>query len=344
MSRARGFLANILGEQTGGILGSPVAALPQAQRPPTPVARPPAGQRGETGQAVNRLFQNPAFLSALNSFGQALVQPGQAPGQPINTGQRLVQGLGAFNQQFGQQQVVQQALQQQKAQQQAKVEAGLRAEAFKEREVALKEKEFGLDVKEFEAKAIAGGLDPKELFDRGTKLRGEFTNLSKEFIKQRDAFGRVQASAQDPSAAGDLALVFNFMKVLDPGSTVREGEFATAASSAGLAERFIAAAKKVDTGERLSPAQRADFVDRGRKLFTEAEGQHTQRVNTFTSLATRLGVDPQNVILDLNIANRRAAEEQAAENIPTGQSINRQPTTQQFTPQQIQAELKRRGL
>ena len=337
MSRARGFLANILGEQTGGILGSPVSALPQTQAPPAP-----------TGQAQpqgNRLFQNPAFLSALNSFGQALVQPGQVPGQAINTGQRLAQGLGAFNQQFGQQQQLAQAQQQQKAQQQAKAEADLRAEAFKEREVALKEKEFGLNVREFEQKALAGGLDPKELFNRGTKLRGEFTSLSKDFIKQRDAFGRVQASAEDPSPAGDLALIFNFMKVLDPGSTVREGEFATAANSASVPERLRGVYNKIIAGERLTVKQRGDFVTRSGKLFDEAEGQHGQRVEQFTSLSTRLGVDPQNVVLDLGVANRRAQEEQAQESVPIGQSVLQQtPIPQQFTPAQIQTELKRRGL
>lgn len=343
MSRARGFLANILGEQTGGILGSQVSALPQTQAPPAPTGQPQAPS------ATNRLFQNPAFLAALNSFGQALVQPGQVPGQAINTGQRLVQGLGAFNQQFGQQQQAQQLQQQERAKQALAgrlTEAQIaQAEAttarlpgqveLKEREAILKEKQFGLkqrefeqEVKEFETKAIAGGLDPKELFDRGTKLRGEFTNLSKEFIKQRDAFGRVQASADDPSAAGDLALVFNFMKVLDPGSTVREGEFATAARAAGLGERIIAAAIRVDTGKILSPQQRKDFTDRAGKLFDEAAGQHDQRVNTFTSLAGRLGVDPQNVILDLGIARKRAAEEQAVENIPTGGTINPAVTTQ----------------
>lgn len=105
---ARGFFQDFLGRATGGILGSPVFAQPPVQGPPTPVARPPVGQRGEPSQ-VGRLFQNPAFLSALNSFGQTLVQPGQVPGQPINTGRRLVQGLGAFNQQFAEQQGVAEA-------------------------------------------------------------------------------------------------------------------------------------------------------------------------------------------------------------------------------------------
>ena len=54
--------------------------------------------------------------------------------------------------------------------------------------------------------------------------RREFSGLPavKSFAEQASAYGRVVASAEDPSPAGDLALIFNYMKVLDPGSTVRD--------------------------------------------------------------------------------------------------------------------------
>ena len=324
---------DILSRASGGVLGFASPAQPPAQGAPVPVPRPT--ERGTPAPSqTNRLFQNKAFLSALNSFGQALAQPGQVPGQAINTGQRLVQGLGAFNQQFAQQQQVQQAAQQKKAE-------ALSAEAFKEREVALKEKEFGLDLKEFEAKASGGTLDPKELFDRGTKLRGEFTNLTKDFIKQRDAFARIQTVVeqirQNPEASGvgDIALIFNFMKVQDPGSTVREGEFATAENSAGVVAKFRNQYNKALRGDRLTSKQRDEFLNTSRGIFESAEEQHNQRVQTFTGLSQRLGVDPQNVVLDFGIAKQKATEERAAESVPTGQSILQQtPIPQQSFPQQ----------
>jgi hypothetical protein len=70
--------------------------------------------------------------------------------------------------------------------------------------------------------------------DVENKLRDDFLKGSKVFVDTKDAYTRIQDSASDPSAAGDLALIFNYMKMLDPGSTVREGEFATAQDSAGV--------------------------------------------------------------------------------------------------------------
>ncbi len=201
--------------------------------------------------------------------------------------------------------------------------------SLQERKQAFEEKKFNQTVREFDEKTKRGGLDIKETFDITQKLRKEFTGLSGEFVKQRDAFGRVQASVEDPSAAGDLALIFNFMKVLDPGSTVREGEFATAANSAGVSDRIRAEYNKVSTGERLADKQRNDFAKRARKLFDKAENQHEKRVGQFTGVAERAGLNVEDVLLDLGLAGDAEApttvfnsvEEATAANLPVGTEI-----------------------
>lgn len=205
-----------------------------------------------------------------------------------------------------------------------------------ERELALKEAtgraqrgKFEAEAAKLERETLRGG-DPKDIRESETKVRKEFTNLSKDFFKQRDAFGRIQASAQDPSAAGDLALIFNFMKVLDPGSTVREGEFATAESSGSIPDRITARYNKILQGERLAPDQRADFVKRGESLFNSANAQHDVRIDAFAGLASRTGLNPKNVTIDLGLAEQEATKEVVDESIqeaiPTGQSVLDQQT------------------
>ena len=54
-------------------------------------------------------------------------------------------------------------------------------------------------------------------------LRKEFTKNTGDFAKVNDAYGRITASASNPTAAGDLSLIFNFMKVLDPGFYCKRG-------------------------------------------------------------------------------------------------------------------------
>jgi hypothetical protein len=137
-------------------------------------------------------------------------------------------------------------------------------------------------------------------FKQATELRKEFIAQSQEYSKQNDAIGRISASAKDPSAAGDLSLIFNYMKVLDPGSTVREGEFATAQNAGGIPDRTIAAYNKVLRGERLAPAQRVDFVNRANKIFSQAKSQHAKREAEYSRLAKQNQIDPTNVIVDFS--------------------------------------------
>ena len=98
----------------------------------------------------------------------------------------------------------------------------------------LAERQFQFEKTKFQQKFE---LDQNELLFKINKLnqesrpdikdinatRKEFIKVSGEYIKARDAFIRVRSAgtAQNPTGADDLALIFNFMKVLDPGSTVR---------------------------------------------------------------------------------------------------------------------------
>lgn len=129
-------------------------------------------------------------------------------------------------------------------------------------------------------------------------MRGEFRTVTKEFSTVDDAWGRIIASAEDPSAAGDLALIFNYMKVLDPGSTVREGEFATAQNSAKVPDIIRAKYNQVTKGERLAPAQRNDFVNRAQKLYGNALEKYDKTVSEFQRLAELSGYNPEMVIFD----------------------------------------------
>jgi hypothetical protein len=136
------------------------------------------------------------------------------------------------------------------------------------------------------------------------KLADDFEGASKEFFKQRDAYNRVLASAEEPSAAGDLALIFNYMKVLDPGSTVREGEFATAQNSGSIPDVLTARYNKVIKGERLSDTQRTDFTTRATKLFDSAAKQQEATTKTFTNRAEAFGIPPSFVVRDTTPAGQ----------------------------------------
>jgi hypothetical protein len=146
-------------------------------------------------------------------------------------------------------------------------------------------------------------FEPKDVAD----ARKEFTGRPevKDFSKQTSAYGRVLASAKDPSAAGDLALIFNFMKVLDPGSTVREGEFATAQNAGGVDQRVVSLYNSITTGERLSPAQRDDFANRATRLYSDAEAQYDNIAQQYSDFAEQAGLPVDQVIPDFSYSGSR---------------------------------------
>lgn len=87
----------------------------------------------------------------------------------------------------------------------------------------------------------------------------------KDFDKVDAAYNKIEAAAKSSSAAGDLSLIFSYMKILDPGSTVREGEFSNAQNSAGVAGRVRNIYNNLLSGERLNDDQRKSFLVEARK-------------------------------------------------------------------------------
>ena len=139
------------------------------------------------------------------------------------------------------------------------------------------------------------GLTTKEQAALSSTFRKEFNALSADFRKIRDSFERIKVAANDPSAAGDLAIIFNFMKILDPGSVVRESEFATAANSAGVPDQIRNLWNKALTGERIA-FNRDDFVNQARNLFGAQQETQNKLAERYTGIAERFGVNPENVV------------------------------------------------
>ena len=137
--------------------------------------------------------------------------------------------------------------------------------------------------------------EPVSLTDIGA-FRQQFTNLSKDFIKIRDAFVKVDVAA--PTAAGDLALIFGFMKILDPTSVVREGEQATAANARGVPAAIRQQFNRVLAGEKLDVSQRLDFKERAQELFDTQLIRQIQLEDNFRGIAELSEINPDQVLVD----------------------------------------------
>lgn len=147
---------------------------------------------------------------------------------------------------------------------------------------------------------------PPPDFKEVQSLRKEFTAETKGFADVNDAYTRVLESAKDPSPAGDMALVFNYMKILDPGSTVREGEAASVQQAGSLPKTLVAKYNKLVSGELLEDSQRKDFVDRAGRLFKGAANNNRKRESEYTRLANLRGINPEEVIVNRDLSDQQS--------------------------------------
>lgn len=130
------------------------------------------------------------------------------------------------------------------------------------------------------------------------KLRDDYRQESKNYLTIRDAYGKIQGAAQSQTGPGDISLIYGYMKILDPGSTVREGEFATAQNAGSIPQRVQAMYNKAINGERLDPTIRNQFVEEAAKIYRQTEANQDKIRNTYGGIATRSNLDPQNVVVD----------------------------------------------
>ena len=130
-------------------------------------------------------------------------------------------------------------------------------------------------------------------------IRQQFNTLSKDFREVAASYSQIETVVNaKPSAAGDLTLIFSFMKMLDPTSVVREGEQATAASARGVPDTVRNLYNRVLTGQRLTPEQRADFLGQSANVFKARLSQQDLLEKQYTGLAERAGTDPKDIVID----------------------------------------------
>ena len=128
------------------------------------------------------------------------------------------------------------------------------------------------------------------------KLRKEYADQTKTYKDAKEAYGRVLAA--QPGAIGDISLVYGYMKMLDPGSVVREGEYATAENARGVSETVRNMYNKVMTGERLTDAQRKNMKGQAGKVYeTALNGEKTVR-NGVSRIAKSYGLSPDNIFFE----------------------------------------------
>jgi hypothetical protein len=191
------------------------------------------------------------------------------------------------------------------AEQQRKA-AATRDEENRKAAIALEDRRSANDMRETQARireTAAQRPEPRPLtgqdFTHARQMRGEFEKKIAPHVEVARALADISASANaPPSAQGDIALTFKFMKSLDPTSTVREGEYATAKNAGSVSDKMKNLYNQAVSGRFLTPQQRQQMLaiarDRAQSLKPMADRERAR----YGELAAKYGMDPNDVVYD----------------------------------------------
>ena len=148
---------------------------------------------------------------------------------------------------------------------------------------------------DLEALKATGGIDPEKKFAQEEKIRKEWQGRSKVYGELQGTFNTLKASSESANGPGDIALITGFMKMLDPGSVVRETEFATARDTAGLFTQLQNRLEKAKNGQLLSPAQRKEYVALSQKYLESAQKKAGEDKKALGVVVKNYRLNPENV-------------------------------------------------
>lgn len=155
------------------------------------------------------------------------------------------------------------------------------------------------------AKIPTGVVEPNAAKAEATKnqvsegLRKEFYGADpiQAFDKVDAAVNKIRLAATPTSTPfQDMSAIFGFMKVLDPGSTVREGEYATVEKSRGWPDAFRGLYNKALSGQKLTVEQKAQLLASAEENYQGQLKTAAPAIRQFTELEAKNGFPPGTIV------------------------------------------------
>lgn len=160
------------------------------------------------------------------------------------------------------------------------------------------------DYQDYELTKAARGASKVEVntgqkgLDNTLKVRGDFRSepIYKAHGEVQSAHAQITTALKQNSPAGDLAGATKLMKILDPGSVVRESELGMAMAASGLMDRVTNYADMVLKGTKLTPTQRKDFQSLSDALLKESQGQYNAKRTEYKGIAERNQLNVEDIL------------------------------------------------
>ena len=131
-------------------------------------------------------------------------------------------------------------------------------------------------------------------FENEVNLKKMFSGepIYKDFNDMQAAFKQVKSSLAQENPIGDVAAATKIMKLLDPGSVVRESELGISMAAAGKMDRLQNYVTNWTQGTKLTPTQRQDFQNLANELYAAAGQTYNMKRNEYVDFASKYNLDP----------------------------------------------------
>lgn len=133
----------------------------------------------------------------------------------------------------------------------------------------------------------AGERGFKNERDLGKDFKAE--PIYKDYNDMKTAYGQVLTALDQNTPIGDVAGAIKVMKLLDPGSVVRETELAIAMQASGRLDRLQNYFSLWASGQKLTPTQRDDFKQLSAELYAAAGQAYNLKRDEYKGFGSAYG-------------------------------------------------------
>ena len=135
-------------------------------------------------------------------------------------------------------------------------------------------------------------------FASALDLRSQWKNepVYKAQQEMQSAYSQIAQGLNAKTPIGDMAAATKIMKLLDPGSVVRESELGMAMAATGLLDRVTDYSNKIINGTKLSEPQRREFQDLANRLYQTSVSAFNEKRNEYVGMAQRYKINEDDVV------------------------------------------------
>ena len=179
-------------------------------------------------------------------------------------------------------------------------------------------------------KPVLGFKDIQGLNKDFTSLTQD-TKLIRNTAKDLSKLSKMVGTDGNVSGPSSIAMVFKFMKALDPTSVVRESEFATAENSSGVPENMRNLYNKLMSGGKLGPKQVDEFVSTAKGLANSAiDSSSTEIENYLNTFGNTIPANTRDSLLK-RIPERFENDKKESNTEVTQEQYNLMPSGTKYT-------------